>query len=127
VVSTGYYEWRQSDRQPFAIALANRGPMVFAGLWDSWRPPEGETIRSFTILTTVPNALLAPIHDRMPVLLPADDWPAWLGEAPAAPAALKAMLRPYPSEAMAFWPVSKRVGNVRNDSPDLWDRAEIGS
>jgi putative SOS response-associated peptidase YedK len=122
VVSTGYYEWRQPDKQPFAVALGNRGPMVFAGLWERWRDPEGQPIKSFTIITTGANALIAPIHDRMPVLLPPDAWPAWLGETPATSSELKALLRPYPPEAMTMWPVSKRVGNVRNDTPDLWDR-----
>ena len=121
VVADGYYEWRQSDRQPFAMALGNRGLMTFAGLWDIWRAPDGTTIRSFAIITTRANALAATIHDRMPVILPPACWPEWLGEIGATPAQLKAMLRPYPSEGMALWPVDKRVGNVRNDSPDLFE------
>jgi putative SOS response-associated peptidase YedK len=121
VIADAYYEWRKTDRQPFAVALENRGPMTFAGLWDSWRVPDGATIRSFAIITTRANELLAPIHDRMPVILAADHWPAWLGEADASNDELKTMLKPYPPECMTMWPVAKRVGNVRNDGPDLLD------
>ena len=57
VIADGYYEWRETDKQPFAMALGNRGPMTFAGLWDSWRAPDGATIRSFAIITTRANEL----------------------------------------------------------------------
>jgi putative SOS response-associated peptidase YedK len=121
VIADGYYEWRKKDKQPFAMALGNRGLMTFAGLWDLWRAPDGTTIKSFTIITTRANALAATIHDRMPVILSPDCWPAWLGEIEATLDQLKAMLSPYPSERMAMWPVDRRVGNVRNDSPDLFE------
>ena len=120
VIADGYYEWRQSDKQPFAVALGNRGPMTFAGLWDTWRAPDGNTLKSFTIITTRANNLLVPLHDRMPVLLAPDRWAKWLGETAATDADLKTMLTPYPSEAMTFWPVDRRIGNIRNDSPDLF-------
>jgi putative SOS response-associated peptidase YedK len=120
IIADGYYEWREADKQPFAVGLGNRGPMTFAGLWDQWRAPDGATLKSFTIITTTANELLEPLHGRMPVVLAPDRWPAWLGESAASDAELKAMLRPYPGTAMAFWPVDRRVGNVRNDSPDLF-------
>jgi putative SOS response-associated peptidase YedK len=121
VVADGYYEWRKSDQQPFAVALGNRGLMTFAGLWDSWRGPDGSTVKSFTVITTRPNELVAAIHDRMPVIPPSDCWPVWLGEIGTTEHALKEMLKPYPAERMTLWPVDKRVGNVRNDSPDLFE------
>ena len=121
VIADGYYEWRKKDKQPFAMALGNRGLMTFAGLWDLWRAPDGTTIKSFTIITTRANTLAASIHDRMPVILPPDCWAQWLGEIEATLDQLKAMLSPYPSERMAMWPVDRRVGNVRNDSPDLFE------
>jgi len=121
VVADGYYEWRQNDKQPFAMALGNRGLMTFAGLWDLWKATDGATIKSFTIITTQANDLAATIHNRMPVILPPDCWAQWLGEIDATPDQLKAMLRPYPAERMAMWPVDRRVGNVRNDSPDLFE------
>ena len=124
VLADGYYEWRDADKQPFAVALANRGPMTFAGLWDAWRSPAGETIKSFAIITTRANALLAPLHDRMPAVIAPDRWGDWLGENPIAASELESLLRPYPDKAMAFWAVDRKIGNVRNDSPDLF--APIG-
>ena len=82
VIADGYYEWRDTDKQPFAVALGNRGPMTFAGLWDLWRAPDGKPLKSFTIITTHANACCSPLHDRMPVLLAPDRWAAWLGETP---------------------------------------------
>jgi putative SOS response-associated peptidase YedK len=120
VIADAYYEWRDADKQPFAVALGNRGPMTFAGLWDRWRMPDGNTLKSFTIITTQANDLLVPLHGRMPVLLAPGRWTQWLGETPATESDLKAMLNPYPGEAMTFWPVDRRVGNVRNNSPDLF-------
>jgi putative SOS response-associated peptidase YedK len=120
VIADGYYEWRDADKQPFAVALGNRGPMTFAGLWDTWRAEDGNTIRSFAIITTAANDLLEPLHDRMPVLIPPDRWAAWLGEKSTTGTALNAMLKPYPGAAMTFWPVDRAVGDVRNDSPDLF-------
>jgi putative SOS response-associated peptidase YedK len=106
-------------RQPYAIALKDRRVMAPAGLWERWRSPSEEIVRSFTIVTTAANALLAPLHDRMPVILDPPAWPAWFGEEPAGAAALKALLAPYPAEGLAIWPVDKRVGNVKNNAPSL--------
>jgi putative SOS response-associated peptidase YedK len=119
-IADGYYEWRAADKQPFAVGLSNRGPMTLAGLWDSWTAPDGDIIKSFTIITTTANTLLQPLHARMPVLIAQHDWADWLGETMAQDADLKAMLKPYPSAGMAFWPVQRRVGNTRNNSPDLF-------
>jgi putative SOS response-associated peptidase YedK len=120
VIADAYYEWRDADKQPFAVALANRRPMTFAGLWDLWHPPNGKTLASFTIITTQANARLAPLHGRMPAILPPDRWAQWLGEARTSQSELKAMLAPYPGAGLTFWPVDRRVGNVRNDNPDLF-------
>ena len=109
----------ETGKQPYAIALADRDLMALAGLWENWRSPAGEWIRSFAIVTTTPNELCTELHDRMPVVLGPDAWPVWLGEEPADPHQLKALLTPYPSEAMPCWPVSARVGNVKNNDPSL--------
>ncbi len=116
-----FYEWKKlgKDRQPYAVALADRRLMAMAGLWESWRSPVGERLRSFAIVTTAANELLAPVHDRMPVILGPENWPLWLGEAPANPARLKALLVPYPADDMVIWPVDRRVGNVKNNDPSL--------
>src|ERR1700726_398424 len=105
--------------QPYALALADRGIMALAGVWENWHSPAGEWGRSFAIVTTVPNQLWAEIHNRMPVILNPEAWPAWLGEEPADEPQLKALLAPYPSEDMICWPVSARVGNVRNNDSSL--------
>jgi putative SOS response-associated peptidase YedK len=116
-----FYEWKKTStgKQPYAIALADRGPMALAGLWENWRSSAGEWVRSFAIVTTTPNELCAELHNRMPVVLGPETWPAWLGEEPADARQLKAPLAPYPSERMICWPVSQRVGNVKNNDPSL--------
>src|ERR1700746_994498 len=85
-----FYEWKKlgKDRQPYAVGLATRRLMALAGLWGNSRPSAGEEVRSFAIVTTAPNALLAEVHDRMPVILSPENWPAWLGESEADPAEL---------------------------------------
>ena len=119
VPASSFFEWRKSDRQPFAIALGNRGPMAFAGLWDAWSRKGDETLRSCTIITTSPNALLAEIHDRMPVILGEEDWAKWLGEAPANENELKALLKPFAADRMTMWKVGKAVGSVKNQDAGL--------
>jgi putative SOS response-associated peptidase YedK len=116
-----FYEWKKmpDGKQPYAIGLASGRLMAMAGLWETWRLPEGERIRSFTIATTKPNALCAEIHNRMPVVLQPEAWPIWLGEEPADPKDLKALLAPYAGDDMICWPVSARVGNVKNNDPGL--------
>ena len=102
------------------IGLKGGGLMALAGLWETWRSrPTGQRVRSFAIVTTEPNEVCAQLHCRMPVVLAAEAWPAWLGEQPADEAHLKALLAPYPSDAMICWPVSQRVGNVKNNDPSL--------
>ena len=119
-----FYEWKKTatGKHPYAIALADRGLMALAGLWENWRSPDGEWVRSFAIITTTPNELCAELHNRMPVVLGPETWPEWLGEAPAEARQLKTMLAPYPAEQMTCWPVSRRVGNVKNNDPTLIER-----
>lgn len=120
----GFYEWQRtgSRKQPYAIALRNGGPMALAGLWENWRSPDGEWVRTFAIITTRANDLVAGIHNRMPVVLDEAGWPAWLGERPAGTEELLGLLRPYPSAGMICWPVSDRVNNARVNEPGLFDR-----
>src|SRR6516225_5306071 len=112
-----FYEWEKTatGKHPYAIALADRGIMALAGVWENWKSSAGEWVRSFAIVTTEPNELCAQIHNRMPVVLAPETWPVWLGEEPAEPAQLKSLLAPYPSEGVICWPVSKRVGSVKNN------------
>ena len=117
----GFYEWKKTGagKQPYAIALADRSLMALAGLWENWRSTPGEWVRSFAIITTKPNELCTELHDRMPVILGPEAWPAWLGEQPVEPSELRALLAPYPSEEMTCWRVSTRVGNVKNNDARL--------
>ncbi len=121
VPADAFYEWERSDpkdRHPFAIALKSGEPYALAGLWESWRPKEGEPLQTFTVLTTDANEVVEPIHNRMPVILEPKDYDRWLQ--PAAAERLPVdLLRPFPAERMIAWPVSNRVGNVRNNDPDL--------
>jgi len=117
-----FYEWKKigpKEKQPYAIALADRSIMALAGLWETWRSSAQETIRSFTIITTTPNELCAEVHNRTPVILPPEVWTVWLDEEPVEEATLKGFLSPYPAEQMTMWPVDKRVGNVKNNEPSL--------
>jgi putative SOS response-associated peptidase YedK len=84
-----FYEWKKTatGKQPYAVALADRGLMALAGLWENWRSPAGEWVRSFAIITTKPNELCAELHNRMPVVPGPEAWPVWLGEEPGGPAA----------------------------------------
>src|SRR5437763_186669 len=126
IPADAFYEWQKRDGkakpQPYAIVPADSGLFAFAGLWERWKnPADGSILRSFTIVTGLANALCAPIHDRMPVILPPVAWPLWLGESEASPEELLALLRPYPAELMRVYPIGPAVGNVRNDEPGLLD------
>jgi putative SOS response-associated peptidase YedK len=95
--------------------MADGAPMGQAGLWERWKDPaSGETVRSFTIITTAPNALCAPIHNRMPVIIDPANFAAWLGEAPASSAELQALLRSYPAEQMEAHTIGPEIVNVTN-------------
>ena len=121
IVADGFYEWRRDgkQKQPFRFVLADGGPFAFAGLWSRWRDPAGETIESCTIITTAANAVVAPIHARMPVILAPDNYARWLDPANDA----RPLLRPFPAEALTAYPVSPRVNAVRNDDAGLIERA----
>jgi putative SOS response-associated peptidase YedK len=97
VIADGYYEWRDRDKQPFAVTLGDRRPMTFAGLWDCWRAPGGDTIRSFAIVTTSANALLAPLHDRMRSCSPRTAGPIGKAKGPWRKRCSKPCLNPIPA------------------------------
>jgi putative SOS response-associated peptidase YedK len=122
VPASGFYEWTHDDpknKRPFAFDLSNGHMMAFAGLWDAWiDPAKGQWVQSYTIITTDANELMAPVHNRMPVILHPGDFNRWLerGEAHQPPIDL---LRPFPADEMEAFEVSKDVDNVRNNSPGL--------
>ena len=118
VPAPAYYEWRDdpAGKTPFAVARVDGGPVVFGGIWEHWRSPDGEDLHTFSTITTDANEQLAAIQDRMPVIIEKVDWPVWLGEAEGDIAQL---MCPAPENALRIWQVDKRVGNVKNDGPEL--------
>ena len=119
VLADGFYEWMKQPgtktKVPHFIHMKDRRPFAFAGLWDEWNGPDGSQIRSCTIVTTEPNELMAPIHNRMPVILPPDAYAQWLDTAPQTRETLQPLIRPYPAEEMAAYPVSTLVNSPKND------------
>jgi putative SOS response-associated peptidase YedK len=121
VLASGFYEWKQQgkEKSPLYIRLKDNGTMVFAGLWEIWKSAEGEVVESCCILTTASNRLIEPLHQRMPVILPRDQFGVWLDRALSDPACLTHLFQPYPSELMEMWPVSRMVNSSRGESPDF--------
>jgi putative SOS response-associated peptidase YedK len=119
IPADGFYEWQRqgSRKQPIYIHSHDGAPFALAGLWETWQAADGSVIDSCTILTTEPNELMEPIHNRMPVILEPPDYDTWLHPGDNPNVALH-LLRPYASEKMAAYPVSTLVNNPRNDSPD---------
>jgi len=126
VPADAFYEWQKLDaktRQPFAIAMKDGKPYALAGLWEKWKDRKVSTeVLTFTVITTDPNEVVQPMHDRMPVIIPEREYDRWLqpGDPDRPPIDL---LRPYDADKMTAWKVDKAVGNVKNDSPDLIERA----
>lgn len=120
IPATGFYEWARlpEGRKPYYARLADSEVFAFAGLWERWRGETGE-IASCTIITTAANDLMRPVHDRMPVILPPDEYRRWLGLETATPTDCAEMLARYPSEAMILHPVSTIVNSPQNDGPEL--------
>ncbi len=120
VLADGFYEWEKTDKKnkvPYRFVLKNRQPFAFAGLWDVWKTPEGDTLLSFTIITTRANELMERIHDRMPVILNEKDEAKWLDPEFKDTDKLSSLLQPYPSEQMVAYKVSTIVNSPKNDTP----------
>jgi putative SOS response-associated peptidase YedK len=121
VPTTGFYEWKKigSSKSPYFIRLKDEKYFALAGLWDHWKDPKGEEIRSFTIITTKANDLLSEIHPRMPVILRKEDEKLWLNDRILTDKELEGLFRPFPSGLMASYPVSSSVNSVKNDRKEL--------
>lgn len=131
VPADGFYEWQavpgHKVKQPYLITRRTGEPLAFAGLWSSWRPPSSdgsERLRSTTIITTTPNDLMATLHDRMPVILPASAWAEWLDPDNHDVEDLARLLVPAPEDVLTLRPVSTEVNSVRNQGPHLIDPVE---
>lgn len=119
VVADGFYEWRKTGtRNPVFISMTDKRPFGMAGLYETWRSGEIE-LNTCTIVTTTPNDLMADIHDRMPAIVRPEDREAWLDPENREVDEVRELLGPYPAEAMEAVDVSKRVGKVGNEGPEL--------
>ncbi len=120
IVADGFYEWQKIGQQkrPVYIRLKSAKPFGFAGLYETWESPEGERVTTCTIITTEANDIIKPIHDRMPVIVPKEAENLWLDPEVKDREVLLELLKPYPSEAMETWSVSKMVNSPANNSPE---------
>jgi putative SOS response-associated peptidase YedK len=124
----GFFEWKavkgRKAKQPYAIAMKDGAPFGIAGLWENWKEPaSGEWLRTFAIITTDANALVADIHDRMPAILAPQDYPGWLSDEPDP----GELLRPFPPALMRMWPISTRVNKPENDDPSILDPIKLAT
>jgi putative SOS response-associated peptidase YedK len=126
IPADGFFEWvnvgSPKNRQPiyfFERSISENRPIfAFAGLWERWHSPSGEDVHSATIITTTPNDLLSKFHDRMPVIIPKENYQAWLNQE-AGLGELQVLLKPYPGDKMDSYPVSQMVNSPKNDFPEL--------
>jgi putative SOS response-associated peptidase YedK len=119
VVADGFYEWQKQNgtKQPYFIRLRDARPFAFAGLWEHWEGADASVIESCTLLTTQPNDLLRPVHNRMPVILQPSDYDLWLDPEIQQADRLQPLLHPYSAEEMNAYPVSRWVNSPSNDDP----------
>lgn len=118
--ASGFYEWQVAGgrKQPWYFSAMAGGPIGLAGIWDAWRSGDGVELETCAVLTTRPNGILQPIHDRMPVVLTPEQCRQWLDPERTEPAALEPLLAPAPDEAISACRVGPAVSSVRNDSPE---------
>ncbi|MBC8099053.1 MAG: SOS response-associated peptidase [Armatimonadetes bacterium] len=117
IPASGFYEWAQDGKQPMYLHLPDDPLFAFAGLWETWHSPDGDELRTCTILTGEPNALVSTFHHRMAVILQPEDYDAWLNPDPVKPDEVMPLLRIFPAARMAAYPVGKTVNSPANDSP----------
>jgi putative SOS response-associated peptidase YedK len=128
VPASGFYEWKKGaqGKTPHFITMSSGEPFAIAGLWELWHAPDGGELETCTLLTTEANELVAPLHDRMPVIIPREDHATWLGDgkdaSPRAQAELLHLMHPYPPDEMTMWEVSTMVNSVRNEGSALLER-----
>jgi len=126
IPADGFYEWKRDGKtkQPLCFEVDDGQLFAFAGLWDGWKNPNGNWIRTCSILTTTPNAVTAAVHDRMPVILDRDGYDLWLDPGMRDAGAASELLRPCDAQLMRCYPVSTRINHVANDDEECSRRAE---
>jgi putative SOS response-associated peptidase YedK len=127
VPADGFFEWqrRGSAKQPFCFEVGDGGLFAFAGLWERWRDPSGQWVKSCSILTTTPNAVTSVVHDRMPVILDPESYDLWLDPGMNDAVVASELLKPYDARLMRCYPVSTRINHVANDDAECSRPVEI--
>ena len=133
VPADGFFEWapppagapKTAKKQPWWFRLEDEAPFALAGLWETWTPPDGAPVSSFTLITTDANEVVAPVHDRMPVILPREAYARWLDPSVREAKDLVGLLRPYPAALMSARPVSQRLNSAREDDPSLVESTSV--
>jgi putative SOS response-associated peptidase YedK len=116
--------YQGAEGEAAAIAMKDGKPFGIGGIWENWKDPaSGEWIRTFAIITTDADALVADIHERMPLILASEDYSRWLGEEPGA----AGLMRPFPADLMRMWPISTRVNNPENDDASILEPVELAT
>jgi len=119
VLTDGFYEWEKTSagKIPHRVSMRDNKPFAFAGIWEVWKTPDGEDVQSFSIITTEPNDLMRPLHNRMPVIMKQANEENWLQEIDVSEA--QKMLEPYPFEDLEAYPISTLVNSPKNNSEDI--------
>lgn len=127
IPADGFYEWKRtgSAKQPFCFEVNDGELFAFAGLWDGWKNAEGQWIKTCSVLTTVPNAVTATVHDRMPVILDRESYDLWLDPGMQNVAAISELLKPYDARLMRSYPISTRINHAANDDEDCSRPVEL--
>ncbi len=117
IPADGFYEWQRvgKTKQPYCFEVGDAELFSFAGIWDCWKDPSGDWVKTFSILTTTPNAVTSPVHDRMPVILDPDCYDLWLDPGMRDASAASELLKPYGAQFMRCYPISSRINHVAND------------
>lgn len=117
IPADGFYEWKRDGKtkQPYCFEVNEGELFAFAGIWDRWRDPSGQWVKSCSILTTTPNAVTSAVHDRMPVILDSNDYDLWLDPGMQNVSEASELLKPFDPRRMRCYPVSTRINHVVND------------
>lgn len=120
IPADGFYEWKRTGaaKQPYCFEVHKGELFAFAGLWDGWRDPTGQWVKSCSILTTTPNAVTSAVHDRMPVILDRETYDLWLDPGMTNTQVVSELLKPYDARLMRSYPISTRINQVANDDED---------
>lgn len=120
VPASGFFDWATTPtgKIPHYVTMRDGSPLAFAGIWESWKTPEGEPLETCAILTTAANNLIAPIHDRIPVILHPTEFDHWLDRSLNNPEKLQRFYQPYPAELLQEWEVSTIVNNASHETPE---------